>query len=224
MGSSQSVTSTKSTPTCLQFVEYLVCGYIHQSFYNNKNDDEIKEQFIDLLLTKINIISMRKLFVFVPSKEENRYSNNAKIFHSKCDGKGATITIYNGKRRFGTSIFGGYTNVAWSTPWLGFHSEYKSDKNAFLFSLKHSLKEQFKPKIIKIKSDKIDKAVVHHSNYGPSFGIKDITISHSKDSKTGYIKNEIFIDPQVYNFTSLEDITCNLWFCPRYEVYQVVTK
>jgi len=39
-------------------------------------------------------------------------SNDGNSFHSKCDGKPHTITI--AKLRYGNSIYGGYTDVAWN--------------------------------------------------------------------------------------------------------------
>ena len=36
----------------------------------------------------------------------------ASTFHSKCDGKGPTVTII----KVGSYIFGGYTDVSWSSP------------------------------------------------------------------------------------------------------------
>ena len=36
---------------------------------------------------------------------------DARIFHSRCDGKGPTVTII----RVGKYIFGGYTSISWGT-------------------------------------------------------------------------------------------------------------
>ena len=36
----------------------------------------------------------------------------ASTFHSKCDGKGPTVTII----QVGSYVFGGYTDVSWSSP------------------------------------------------------------------------------------------------------------
>ncbi|KAM7434950.1 hypothetical protein ABFA07_015051 [Porites harrisoni] len=50
----------------------------------------------------------------------------ARTFHSRCDGKGPTITII----RVGKYIFGGYTRVSWDSS-----SGHQYDSKAFLFSL-----------------------------------------------------------------------------------------
>ena len=39
----------------------------------------------------------------------------ASTFHSKCDGKGPTVTII----QVGSYVFGGYTDVSWSSPGYG---------------------------------------------------------------------------------------------------------
>jgi hypothetical protein len=86
----------------------------------------------------------------------------SKNFHSKCDGKSNTLTIF---KTTGTSfIFGGYTTASWESCEPG---KYKSDPNAFLFSLTNG---DNKP--CKLKIDKSDhaKAIYCGSNCGPSFG------------------------------------------------------
>jgi hypothetical protein len=49
----------------------------------------------------------------------------ASAFHSKCDNKGACITLVKGKNG---GIFGGYTSVGWSS-----NGSYGADAAAFLF-------------------------------------------------------------------------------------------
>jgi len=48
-------------------------------------------------------------------------------FHSRCDGKGPTVTIVKVQRY----IFGGYTSTSWTSSCVG----YRYDSKAFLFSL-----------------------------------------------------------------------------------------
>jgi hypothetical protein len=82
------------------------------------------------------------------------------VFHQKCDGKGATITLVQLKNGY---IFGGYTAIAWnSSNWEG-----HSDNAAFLFSLTDgkgrapSKHEQYQNQ---------QNAVWCHSSCGPTFG------------------------------------------------------
>ena len=51
----------------------------------------------------------------------------AQDFHSRCDGKGATITVIKCSGGF---VFGGYADVSWDS-----HGEYTHSPQAFLFSL-----------------------------------------------------------------------------------------
>jgi hypothetical protein len=52
-----------------------------------------------------------------------------KDFHSRCDNKGRTITLF--KVKDGDCI-GGYNKAQWSSPWSG---HYESDNTAMLFNL-----------------------------------------------------------------------------------------
>ena len=55
---------------------------------------------------------------------EHGFGSNA--IHSKCDDKRKTLTIFKGNG----FIFGGFTSTSWDSS-----GQYKSDPNAFLFSL-----------------------------------------------------------------------------------------
>jgi BTB/POZ domain-containing protein KCTD9 len=55
----------------------------------------------------------------------------AKDFHSKCDGKGPTLSLFSyGKN----DIIGGFTMAQWSSPSV---PEFKKDKSAFIFELEN---------------------------------------------------------------------------------------
>ena len=84
-------------------------------------------------------------------------SNN---FHSKCDGKANTLTII---KVCGTSfIFGAFTTAVWDCS-----NQFKSDPNAFLFSLTN---KENKPCKMKIDSNRHQYAIICNSQYGPVFG------------------------------------------------------
>ena len=76
-------------------------------------------------------------------------------FHAKCDGKTSTLTIIQTANNY---VFGGYTNAAWDSS-----NTYKSDANAFIFSL---INHEHRPMVFKGSST----AIYAHSSYGPTFG------------------------------------------------------
>ena len=101
----------------------------------------------------------------------------ANDFHSKCDDHPNTLTIIKAS---GTSfIFGGFTSVHW---YNHFHfyihfrpiyitSDYKSDSNAFLFSLTNRDNQPCKMRNIKTQY-----SIFCYSKYGPIFGANDVCI------------------------------------------------
>jgi len=84
-------------------------------------------------------------------------------FHSKCDNKGATLTIAKTSKGY---VFGGYSDVPWTSCYGG--GDWKSSEDAFLFSLKcHA---GLAPTKMKLRPGKNKKAVGHGSSRGPIFG------------------------------------------------------
>ncbi len=65
-----------------------------------------------------------------------------KAFHSKCDGRSNTLTIFKAKQS--SNIFCGFTSVNWESSTYG---TFKSDPNAFLFSLTNKDNQPLKMKI-----------------------------------------------------------------------------
>jgi hypothetical protein len=94
-------------------------------------------------------------------------------FHSKCDGHSNTLTIFKSKES--KYIFGGYTSVSWESPAVG---KYKSDPNAFIFSLTNKDNQSIK---IKIGPNIHNRAIGCHSQFGPTFG-QDICIYNNANS------------------------------------------
>jgi hypothetical protein len=82
----------------------------------------------------------------------------ANNIHAKCDGHSNTLSIIKAK---GTSyIFGGFTSINWNGP-----EQFKSDPNAFLFSLTNKNNQPSKMRII-IYGD----SIYCHTAYGLTFG------------------------------------------------------
>ena len=104
---------------------------------------------------------------------------HANKFHSKCDGHMNTLTIF--KARETSYVFGAFTLATWESFERG---EWKSDPNAFLFSLTNKDNEPCK---MKIDADKSEYAIYCRSRRGPSFGCsmlhegRDIYVADNAD-------------------------------------------
>jgi hypothetical protein len=95
----------------------------------------------------------------------------AKEFHSKCDNKSPTLSIFKAKQS--KFIFGGFTAVSWDGS-----SGWKSDPCAFLFSLTNKYNQPIK---MKINPNRHEWAIYCHSEYGPIFG-DDISIANNSNT------------------------------------------
>ncbi|XP_022805494.1 uncharacterized protein LOC111342666, partial [Stylophora pistillata] len=90
----------------------------------------------------------------------------ASTFHSNCDGRGPTLTIIKAVN----SIFGGYTDVSWSSP-----CGYSSASKAFVFSLYNA--KGYNP--VKLTQYRYQQNAMYRcSSYGPTFGGHDIYVSN----------------------------------------------
>jgi hypothetical protein len=111
----------------------------------------------------------------------NGFSSGA--FHSKCDGKSNTLTIFKAKES--SYIFGGFTSVSWDRS-----KKHKSDQNAFIFSLTNKDNTPLK---MKIDSNEQKYAIRCHPKFGPTFGsgydiriADNANISRSNYSRLGH--------------------------------------
>nr|CAG8571906.1 6531_t:CDS:2 [Entrophospora candida] len=93
-------------------------------------------------------------------------------FHSKCDSKGATITIM--KVNGSSELYGGYTPIDWLS-----QNTWGYCKESFIFCLDD--KDLDKSIISRVKDP--SRAINYYNNYGPSFGTGDLKM-------TGNFKNE----------------------------------
>ncbi len=95
-------------------------------------------------------------------------------FHSKCDGHSNTLTIV--KAHGSSYIFGGFNSIPWDNS-----SGFKSDPNAFLFSLTN---KDNKP--CKMRQIHTLKSINCKSAYGPIFGGgSDFYIGNSANTTAG---------------------------------------
>lgn len=95
----------------------------------------------------------------------------ASEFHSKCDGKSDTLTVVKTTQQH---IFGGYTRAVWDKS-----GTYKSDPNAFIFSLVNASDQKHKLNVSKYSQTH---AIFCTSAKGPCFGQTDIIIADNSDS------------------------------------------
>jgi hypothetical protein len=94
-------------------------------------------------------------------------------FHTKCDGHSNTLTIL--KAKGSQFIFGGFTSVSWESSAI---DKWKSDPNAFIFSLTN---KENTPLKMKVYLNYEDRAILCHSLCGPSFGC-DIRIANNANT------------------------------------------
>lgn len=117
-------------------------------------------------------------------------------FHSKCDSHANTVTIIQTSKGF---ILGGYTQASW----MPTAKDFKSDSNAFLFSLVNPLNKQFVCKIIQPAD-----AIECKANKGPCFGSGDICVlDKSNESKENTVALRTYQAP-----TGLTDPN-DVYFC-----------
>ena len=86
-------------------------------------------------------------------------------FHSKCDGKGPTLTVIQSTDGV---IFGGYTSLSWSSP---NPYQYYQDDAAFIYSI---------TKGYKVSKQNNTSSIYCHSSLGPVFGYgNDIYVANN---------------------------------------------
>ena len=128
-------------------------------------------------------------------------------FHAKCDDLKNTLCIVK-SHKFGY-IFGGYTEVTWSS--MSQRAEWKSDPNAFIFSLTN---KENKP--MKMKTHNVARSIYCAPKCGPIFGCGDIAIatnanttddSHSNLGATYMHPNYLFNSREALGFLAGEQ-----WF------------
>eukprot|EP01084_Bolivina_argentea_P103213 184906_1 len=87
-----------------------------------------------------------------------RDGKDAKTFHSKCDNKGATLTIYHSEY---DHVFGGYASVSWANS-----GSTKKDDNVFVYLLR----SQFGHNSQIYENINKQYGVYHYNTHGPCFG------------------------------------------------------
>jgi hypothetical protein len=142
-------------------------AYIH--YFDYKQNDLSSSKIILNKKQKEEIVKLCEFSLTEKWQLLYRGTNDgfeARKFHSKCDGHLPTLTIV--KVRNSGNIFGGYTEADWSG------DRFKTDSNAFIFSLKN---KDNKP--CKIRSTQPSLSIRCGPSQGPSFGFQDITLTDS---------------------------------------------
>ena len=147
-------------------------GSIQLGLYSNTNS--LKSH---ILADERQLLELIKLCEFSPSDKWSllyrgtRDGFGSRDFHSRCDGHANTLTIFKAKES--KFIFGGYKTVSWNSC-----SQWKSDRNNFIFSL---INKDNKPLKMKIDPNQHKHAIRCDPKYGPKFGY-DICIGNDANT------------------------------------------
>jgi len=130
----------------------------------------LQSEELDYINKLLKVASKKMGGVLYTASEDGDTSTD---FHTHCDKQGPTVTII---RTISGTIFGGYTDVSWSTS-----AGYKQSSKSFIFGIRPFFKKYA------IKSS--GNAVYHNPSYGPTFGSgHDINVkSGALTSKSSYV-------------------------------------
>ena len=87
----------------------------------------------------------------------SRDGASSKIFHSKCNNQGPTITLYQNENN---NIFGGYASISWADS-----GGHQSADNSFIFTLTNI----YRTEPIKFHNSNKKRSVYNNISYGPTF-------------------------------------------------------
>jgi hypothetical protein len=128
-------------------------------------------------------------------------------FHSRCDGKGNTITIIKNDNNH---VFGGYISIAWHSS-----GSWSTDSSAYLFSLRRDKSTNSEKYLI----NDSQKAIWGHISHGPEFGDNDIHIcSNANTNKCSLNTKSSYNIPSKYYLAGKSD---DDWLVTEIEVYQL---
>ncbi|KAG9295650.1 hypothetical protein G9A89_002968 [Geosiphon pyriformis] len=161
--------------------------------------------FVDLLPSK---------YYFKLLFRGSRDGFSARMFHSRCDNRGATIVVV--RVEDSKEIIGGYNPIGWSSPR---EVEWKGTKDSFIFSLGDSKELDLeKSRLSRIKPDCMKDAIQLHEGLGPSFGFYEFKIlDEAHECKSSYGTGGLRYQNKIRE-------KCNYFGVDDYEVFQVVKK
>ncbi|XP_046839735.1 uncharacterized protein LOC124433918 isoform X2 [Xenia sp. Carnegie-2017] len=117
---------------------------------------------------------------------------NSRIFHSRCDNQGKTITLV----KVGKYIFGGYSTYQW-----GGSSGYRTSSSNYIFSLRNKDNlSPFRSPVYRYS----DQAIYTNPSYGPTFGAHDIYIANNANKNRNSYTNlgNTYRPPSGYRYRS----------------------
>ena len=174
-------------PSAETKTDLLISGFIRNCIGDKRNDDINKtclkyarnvfsilshkqcELLIQRLIKKEIIKGNKQKFVCLMNAKCDGF--DGKIFHKRCNYKGATLTVIKSEYDY---IFGGFTNVQWIKPNQKKGAvEYSEDYKAFLFSFYLSTDNL---EIYDIDFNSAAFAIENTLEKGPIFGYSDIII------------------------------------------------
>ena len=132
-----------------------LCLYEYNSFDPFKSQILTRNFSFDLIRLCQFSIDIKWRLIYRASRD----GFGAKDFHLKCDGKSHTLTIC--KVKGCGFIFGGYTEAIWES----LKEKYRTDPNAFVFSLTN---KENKP--LKMNTTNAKRSIYCSSSLGPIFG------------------------------------------------------
>lgn len=118
-----------------------------------RNGDILLKKDEESIIKKSIVVLQNENITFELIYKATIDGDTSEDFHSICDNRGSNVVIIKTTKGF---IFGGYTSISWDKS-----NKYKTDANAFLFSI--SMK-----KIYLIKT--ISEAILCNDSAGPIFG------------------------------------------------------
>lgn len=156
-----------------------------------------KSQAMDLLM--LCGFALKRKFTLIYRASRDGFG--AEQFHAKCDNIHKTLTII--KARDSPHIFGGYTRCKWNHS--GRYGNFKTDSNAFLFSLVNSDNQ---PVRIKITRKDQESAVFSNSRYLVTFGTgHDLRIAtNSNTSNASYSNMGMTYAHPKYSYGTIEAV------------------
>ena len=174
------------------------------SSFINEND---RKMLLDWILPNNNNHCIKTQLLYRASS----HGDNPSSFHSYCDNKGPTITIF---RNYNTGyILGGYTNFSWQSDNTGSHN----DPNAFLFSINNKKK-------FCTKNKNGYYAIYLHSSYGPYFGGTEFYFHSSgnwRSSNNVYCCNNNYYESTIKELINVDTTSTQSFRIYDVEVYLI---
>ena len=166
----------------------MTCGVLSVQKFDSKIISNFKKENDLVKLCKLSAKQFKLLY------RASRDGFETYIFHARCDNQPRTLTIIKTTEGY---IFGGYTAVAWDCS-----SSYKTDPNAFIFSLVNG---HSTPLLIPVKVGN-NNSIRCLASYGPTFGGgHDIFIDNiSNTTTTSYSRLGYSYDLKLFSYGSTE--------------------